>query len=364
MVFRFIFIVFVFSSGTASFAQTDDFSMPEATLACENSDFQACHTVAVTYLYGDHGITADYQKAHDFAVRACEEGVPKSCAVVGNLLIVEGTPVYDPPKAPAFLQMACENDVPTACSLLGEMYFKGVGLDKDLEQARDYYTKSCDGDFGKGCWQAAGMHENRDFGMFWFNKAYRLAKKSCELEFELGCEAFEQYDAIQKEFISTLTGECASGKATSCSELGNIHQWGTGVPKNSFRSREYYERGCDLGNGFGCWGAASLYLPESTSSPDLSKVYTFSERGCNLGSEDSCILNRQIEDERQAYVAEQNRRWEAENRRRDAVARGQNNGRGFQRPAETDDRWCGIIYQGGRMTQECMSREHYERYYE
>ncbi|MDY0115991.1 MAG: hypothetical protein RBR59_00265 [Sulfurimonadaceae bacterium] len=55
-------------------------------------------------------------------------------------------------KAKNLFEVTChQNNNPQACAILAVMYVNGQGVKKDINKAKELYKKSCDNNFELGC---------------------------------------------------------------------------------------------------------------------------------------------------------------------------------------------------------------------
>lgn len=59
---------------------------------------------------------------------------------------------HDYTKAKTLFEVACyKNNNPQACAILAVMYLNGQGVEKSISKAKELYKKSCDYNFELGC---------------------------------------------------------------------------------------------------------------------------------------------------------------------------------------------------------------------
>jgi len=46
------------------------------------------------------------------------------------------------------------------CSNIGILYASGKGVEQDYTKAKIFFEKSCQGDYGRGCWYLGILYEN------------------------------------------------------------------------------------------------------------------------------------------------------------------------------------------------------------
>lgn len=136
---------------------------------------------------------------------------------------------------------ACDGGDMASCNKLGVGYGTGEsGIERDLNKAREYFTKACNGGNLEGCTYLGFSYiEEKNYfnAMKYFNKA------------------------------------CDGGHAKGCSNLGTMYSQGDGTKKDYVKSVKYYKKACDgnyawacykLGIGyFGGYGGCSQSFPKA-----------------------------------------------------------------------------------------------------
>ncbi len=76
-----------------------------------------------------------------------------------------------------------------------ELFDLGVESNKakNFTQAKKYFEKSCELNYGGGCFGLGILYTNKDFGEKNYKKALALLTKGCELNYALGCVFFREF---------------------------------------------------------------------------------------------------------------------------------------------------------------------------
>lgn len=77
---------------------------------------------------------------------------------------------------------------------------------------------------------------------------------------------------------------CNLGDGGSCSHLGVNYQMGNGVLADMNKAKEFYQKACDLKDGLTCKSLANLYRLEK----NIDSAAINYEKACNLGMAKSC----------------------------------------------------------------------------
>lgn len=133
----------------------------------------------------------------------------------------------------------------------------------DNKKAQKYAEKACNMGSDFGCYHAGGQHEIKHD----YKKAIFYFEKACNMK--------------------TMQW---SGRA--CTEAGAIYLRGLDVAeRDTAKAEDYFEKGCTLNHGYGCYSAAAKYILGKTAPVDEAKFREYLQKACNLGEELGCILS-------------------------------------------------------------------------
>ena len=90
-----------------------------------------------------------------------------------------------------------------------------------------------------------------------------------------------------------LNKDCQDGKMQSCIELGILYSTGESIEKNMKKSRQLFKKACKNRVSRGCYYLGFIYLrgAEGIAKNEKKAMGSFA-RGCNIGSERSCVQYR------------------------------------------------------------------------
>jgi hypothetical protein len=252
-------------------------------------------------------------------------------------------------KDPEIYKPLCDLRIPRYCFDLGASYAEGSDIyPQSFEKANMYFEMACDKDYQKAC---------ANLGIAYLNGTRGKAK-----------------DATKA--ATYLAKACSLDDYIGCSELGLLHETGPARYKDYDLAIAYYEKACNLDSGRACYLLGSAYYTgrHLGRSEDLSKAALYAKRGCKADrNEDACRLSKKIAEyndraKERALIAQQEarRRDDAERARQAReMGRAQSFVSGLYdtQTSPSQKRVCANIYQGGRMTYECMTQEHFDRYF-
>lgn len=121
------------------------------SMACEAGLGQGCLRQGQMTFDGLGGLK-DESQAFALFSRACDLGAFQGCGNVG-LMYIEGLGTSrDPGRAMPYLQRGCKEDG-ESCFNAAVLWYKGIGVDKDVQNAWEMFKISCDRGFQEGCEQ-------------------------------------------------------------------------------------------------------------------------------------------------------------------------------------------------------------------
>lgn len=168
-------------------------------------------------------------------------------------------------------------------SIVIKSYKEMVCGDKSLSHCIYHFAKQCDN--GKNyvaCCIIGSLQDGQE--------QYSEAKK----HHERVCEKANSKDIFKVEDIDGEVLEIPAIEAmkVSCNALGAYYHSGRHVKQDYKKALQYWEKACDLGNGYGCASAGDLYLVGAFIGDfgynSASKAKELYNKACNLGLEFRC----------------------------------------------------------------------------
>lgn len=257
-------------------------SLAALVRSCDLGSSAGCAHLAYRYATGT-GIERDDARATPLYARSCDLGDARGCYNAG-LMYRDGRGVpSDLPRAVAAYEEGCRGGSSTACCDLGWFYQNGRGVAKDEARAVELYARACQ---GTSC-QPANRRACVDLGLV-YRDGIGVAKdrvRAAEI-FEAACE-----DEIDPEDVAP-----EESQAHACSLLGAMHLVGGGVEADAGRGLTLSARGCDGGDAFGCFNAATVFAGGLGVDVDLARAAGYYDRACGLDDAESChALGRMYE---------------------------------------------------------------------
>ena len=258
---------------------------------CE-SDSKACYQLGLLYEHGDYQTSSftlekiknvDYKEAYEYYKTSCKSDNTQAC---------------DRQKAlEDDAKIACEIGINDSCIKLAKDYEQK----NDLEHANEIYTKLCNNNNKEACKALAGNLLKGNPSEKNIKVAYEIYKNvdaskantvfngehGCLLNnslacFEMGLEYNSNGD--YKKANEYFEMGCNLGDGGSCSHLGVNYQMGNGVLADINKAKEFYQKACDLKDGLTCKSLANLYRLEK----NIDSAAINYEKACNLDMAESC----------------------------------------------------------------------------
>jgi uncharacterized protein len=242
--------------------------------ACNLGSGGGCATLAFLYATGKH-VKKDDRRATPLYIKACDLGDAQGCYNAG-LMADEGRGgARDLSRAAARYDEGCALGSATACTNLGFLYENGRGLGKDRVRAAALYRRGCEG---------ASCQPSNLNGCLNVGRGYR---DGIGVEKNAAKAAAVFQDVCNRE-LDPRDPDAAGNRSRACSLLGALYLAGDGVEKDLTRGRELSERGCERGDAFGCFNAASIFANGSGVQKDPAKAASFLDKACQAGDAEGC----------------------------------------------------------------------------
>jgi TPR repeat protein len=191
------------------------------TSQCEETgNAEACAWVGMAFLSGK-GLPRDPARAEPFLRKACDLDA-RTCAGLGLLRQCATPP--DLTGAAALFARACEQGEPQGCHLLGLAARRGAGVPRDPARAARLQEGACAGGVAAACAELGAALATGDGVRRDVSRALPLLERSCDASDAVGC--LRLGDAL------------AHG--------------GEGVARDVVRARAAHDRACRLGAAAGC----------------------------------------------------------------------------------------------------------------
>jgi TPR repeat protein len=228
---------------------------PEQALAiyeqrCDGKDLDGCHHGASL---AGHLAPPSPAKMASFQMRACDLGDMNDCRRVAA-------------KYPEIRQRICEGPSAEAsdCVDAGQGAWTGASKDADARALADL-VRACSLGSGEACADAAlDAEETGDVA-----RVIALDEHGCIGSGDkASCYQLERVLADVRALPSDkdaarLDGECAKGKAASCTTLGLAYEYGRGVAGSQARATQLLAKACDANDVAGCYRLGALHGDES-----------------------------------------------------------------------------------------------------
>jgi TPR repeat protein len=154
----------------------------------------------------------------------------------------------------------CKADKPNDCVKIGLDYLSGDILPKNKEKALIFFQRACDKGLGEGC------------AFFGYSKYESTHRENREY-------------AKAREYYSK---GCNLGNGWSCSWLGMHFEMAWGISQDLDLARSKYKQGCELADYAGCTSVGRMYELGIGISVNDQLSQEFYGKACKLGNKYVC----------------------------------------------------------------------------
>jgi hypothetical protein len=311
--------------------------------ACDRGARSACYRLA-ELTWSGNGVPRDEERAARMYKDACGAGSGAACGELGRLL---SRRPERPAEALSLLERACGLDDPQGCLLLASAFATGTLAARDDARATPLYEKACALGSALGCYNTGLMYNTgrgvqvdaaralrayaegcamgsttacadegymREHGRGVAPDeplAARLYERSCEATAcqpgnLLGClnlgrvyrdgagvaadpaRAAKIFRAVCEHALDPVDVEPAPHRARACSLLGSLFLVGRGVDTDPVQGLAFSVRGCDEGDGYGCFNAGVVFSRGLGVEPDHERAMAFFRSACGAGDDEAC----------------------------------------------------------------------------
>ncbi|MCR5620655.1 MAG: zinc ribbon domain-containing protein [Treponema sp.] len=204
--------------------------------SASKGDADAMLQLGYTYLNGSDGVGADIQKASTYfqqAIkayeRAAEQGDTHAQNVLGDSYLVGGGVEKDIQKAFYYYSRTAKDDA-FAFYKLGNMYLDGIGVEKDEQKAEEYYTRAAD-QGNTTILKILGDVQQDKGADYYYHSDDKEKSRSCYLK------AMRYYERAAN-----------LGDADAEYRIGLMYNNGNGVKSDSQKALEYFTRAAEKGH--------------------------------------------------------------------------------------------------------------------
>ena len=205
------------------------------------------------------------------------------------------------------------------CGSIGDIYQRGIGVQKNYNKARKFYTKSCDGGEMGGCGALGDLYAYGLGVKPSYTKSIELYKQACDGGKKIACDRlldkfvgsvedlnikcnekdmdacialagkYDQQKDYEKVF-EYIEKACNGGVMIACTSQGYLYQAGLGVKKNIKKALQFYDKSCNGGEKEVCVILGEIYEGgvKDDINIDFEKALTFYKKACELEDDKAC----------------------------------------------------------------------------
>ncbi|MDX9720103.1 MAG: AgmX/PglI C-terminal domain-containing protein [Myxococcota bacterium] len=221
----------------------------------------------------------------------CENGRFDGCARRASMHMTQGAPFYDETQARQWFTKGCDGEDAESCAGLGRMMEKGLGGYRDESGAGSKYEKGCAGEYAPGCaWLAAWHRAKKDFERF-----REAATKACDLGEEQGCNLLgvallEGLGGAEDKTraLALFEAACAAEVSVACANAGSVYFRADGVSADLKKAREYLNTACEAGEFVAC-NDLGVLLVDNDDAKDVTRGRELFAKACAEGQPYGCL---------------------------------------------------------------------------
>jgi len=272
------------SLAAESFLETECLHKAPAGIALQghigqakSGNVQAMFCAGAIKLY----VSREYKEAIPWLEQAANAGHKRAPLVLG-ILYEQGTGVReDPAMAAKWYQKGMDNGNAAAVRRLSEMYRLGLGVPHDEKKAHELMNRAVE----MGDKAAPKYIEKRE-----------QDRKDTRPGMDIKAEAYRLYKQKQFEKAARLYQQCADMGNDGCQlAMGQLNEFGQGVPKNEKQAAIWYRKSADQGNAIGQKTLGLLYelgkgVPENWT--EAARLYA---KGADKFQDSAFALGRMYE---------------------------------------------------------------------
>ena len=279
--------------GFAEIEPNADFMFPYENAYQKPVDMRSYirYRIGKMHCYG-LGTQQDYEKAFEWFLKSAEEGNRFAQYSLGNLYYYGNGTDKELSQAFNWYMKSAEQGQPYAAYAAAQMYNKGEYVFKDENQAQEYYKQALTGFleleskdqaddnlfYKMGTMYKNGLGTQKDMirAIEYFKRSAEMnntnAKRTLALEYLSG-----EYLELDIEKGLEMLTECAdSGDTLSCYKLGKIYFKGEIVYKDLNMAEKYFLKASQKENRYALYSLGTLYLEKEKYS--LHKAVEYFEK--------------------------------------------------------------------------------------
>jgi hypothetical protein len=311
--------------------------------ACDRGRQSACYRLGWLAWWG-RGIPRDEVRAEQIYGGACRAGSGAACGELGRLWSARAGRRAE---ALSLFERACELDDPEGCLLLASAFAMGTLAPRDDARATPIYEKACALGSALGCYNTGLMYNEGRGAPLDHGRALRAYAEGCSMGSTTACTdegymrqhgrgvARDEAAAASLYERACEGTPCQAGNLLGCLNLGKVYRDGIGVTADPARAAQIFrsacqrpaedgdvdpgphraracsllgalhlagrgvatdlvegltlsQRGCDQGDGFGCFNAGVVFSRGLGVPPDEERAMEYFRRACGAGDDEAC----------------------------------------------------------------------------
>lgn len=286
-------LLFQVSDTTAQQRRGDDTtSSSSPQIRCQKGNFEECARMTDSNL--EEGSPEDKiaRAMHMRFLEQCGKKQASACVAAANNIFYGRAGMVSRREAVGYYQKGCEGGDMLGCNNLGNLYLGGFGVKQDVSRALSLYERACKADEADGCLNlGVVLVNNKDKKRYDPQRGLQVLARACKLGQMSGCHLAgvlglgEDAKGQLTLAVERLGTACRGGIAESCMTLGNVYGKEDLGPTDLEKSKQFFDRACELGKADACSFLGKIHL-----GTDRTRAHVYYMKACALGTATACTI--------------------------------------------------------------------------
>jgi TPR repeat protein len=280
--------------------------------ACENSVPFSCRNFS-KFAKENYLLPSQYEAAEQYADLGCTLFDAESCRILGEIKYEKSQNRAHFIEVANLLFLSCDLGDPKACYYIGSFFRYAGYVNNPLSKAgrhfkanvglaKVYHQIGCDGKIALACTEVGHMMQDSARDDDELAIAWTFYERGCELGDETGCDYWHQgqpivvrivgkHSKLEEDPLSTLEqwlALCAAEDALACKDVGIAYDNGDGTAHDYEKAVSFYDKGCALGSEESCAFFGDMLRHGKGHPMDVKRAFHLFERSCANGSMWGC----------------------------------------------------------------------------
>ena len=259
--------------------------------AAEQEFAEAQFWLGVMYENG-YGVTKDFSKALRLYVKAAAHGDENATiALEDRHSKIEQAYDDGDYKTARDLALSISDDA-YAQFFLGEMYLKGKGVDRNLDEAVNWYRKAAEqgdapaqSELGILYYYGVGMQQDYEQAAYWNHKAAEQGDAVAQCNLGHMYEYGEGLDKDYEQAAYWYHNAAEQGEVIAQFNLGRMYYFGNGVAKNYTEAVNWFNNAAEQGERMSQYNLGVMYEHGNGVTKNINEARKWYEKAAAQGDE-------------------------------------------------------------------------------